>query len=464
MYLQGMSYQPNEEHGVPTGNTQGNNKMNEMVTTKPLSGSPVPEITSAEIDAVVRKAAWRLIPILFLAYLINFIDRINISFAKLQMSQALGLDDVAYGIGAGMFFIGYFFFEVPSNMILERLGARRWVSVIMVAWGGATLSLAFITTPLEFYVIRFFIGFAEAGFFPGVVLFITYWFPVSHRGRIMAVFMAGLAVSGIIGGPICGAIIQYMDGYAGLAGWQWLMITTGFPCIIIAAGIYFLLTDRPDHANWLNPREKQVLHVSLGNQDRPKASIKAALRNFWTWNSAWIYFLLVCGGYGISFWMPTLFSQAGIESNAKIGLLVAVPNILGVIAMLLICRNSDRTQERRWHLTACFTLVAVGYLVIASQLNSVTGLLVGLSIAHIGILAGVPLSWTIPTRMLTPAATAVGIAVIASIGNLGGFFAPVLIGKFSQLTGSFAIGFLVIGALQVIAALWTALTVRIPRH
>lgn len=438
--------------------------MSEIVTTKPFRDPTVPEILSKEIDDVVRKAAWRLIPILFLAYLINFIDRMNISFAKLQMSQALGLDDVAYGVGAGMFFIGYFFFEVPSNMILERVGARRWVPIIMVAWGGATLSLAFVTTPLEFYVIRFFIGFAEAGFFPGVVLFMTYWFPVSHRGRIMALFMAGLAVSGVVGGPICGAIIEYMDGYAGLAGWQWLMITTGLPSLIVAAGIYFLLTDKPDHANWLSPREKLVLKASLGHQDRPKASIKAALLNFWTWSSAWIYFLLVCGGYGISFWMPTLFSKAGIESNAKIGLLVAVPNLLGVIAMLLICRHSDRTQERRWHLTACFTLVAVGYLVIASQLNSVTGLLVGLSIAHIGILAGVPLSWTIPTRMLTPAATAVGIAVIASIGNLGGFVAPVLIGKLSLLTGNFGIGFLAIGALQLVAALWTALTVRIPRH
>ncbi|MEG0488381.1 MAG: MFS transporter, partial [Acinetobacter sp.] len=178
---------------------------------------------------------------------------------------------------------------------------------------------------------------------------------------------------------------------------------------------------------------------------------------------AWIYFLLVCGGYGISFWMPTLFSKAGIESSAKIGLLVAIPNLLGVIAMLLICRHSDKTQERRWHLTACFTVIAIGYLVIASQLGSVTGLLIGFSIAHIGILAGIPLSWTIPTRMLTPAAAAVGIGVVASIGNLGGFAAPVLIGKFSQLTGSFVIGFLVIGALQVIAALWTALTVRIPR-
>ena len=280
----------------------------------------------------------------------------------------------------------------------------------------------------------------------------------------MALFMAGLAVSVVIGGPVCGAIIEYLDGYAGLAGWQWLMITTGLPCLIIAAGIYFLLTDRPDQVNWLSPREKQVLKTSLGHQDRPKASIKAALLNFWTWNSAWLYFLLVCGGYGISFWMPTLFSQAGIESNAKIGLLVAVPNLLGVIAMLLICRHSDKTQERRWHLTACFSLIAVGYLVIVSQLHSVVGLLIGFSIAHIGILAGAPLSWTIPTRMLTPVAAAVGIGIIASIGNLGGFFAPVLIGKFSQLTGNLGIGFLVIGALQLIGALWTAFTVRIPRY
>lgn len=438
--------------------------MNEIVTTKSIEDSAAPEMLSVEIDQIVRKVAWRLIPILFLAYLINFIDRINISFAKLQMSQALGLNDVAYGVGAGMFFIGYFFFEVPSNMILERIGARRWVPMIMVAWGGATLSLAMVTTPIEFYFIRFFIGFAEAGFFPGVVLFMTYWFPASHRGRIMALFMAGLAVSGVIGGPVCGAIIEYLDGYAGLAGWQWLMITTGLPCLIIAAGIYFLLTDRPDQAKWLSPREKQVLKTSLGHQDRPKASIKAALLNFWTWNSAWLYFLLVCGGYGISFWMPTLFSQAGIESNAKIGLLVAVPNLLGVIAMLLICRHSDKTQERRWHLAACFSLIAVGYLVIVSQLHSVVGLLIGFSIAHIGILAGAPLSWTIPTRMLTPVAAAVGIGVIASIGNLGGFFAPVLIGKFSQLTGNLGIGFLVIGALQLIGALWTAFTVRIPRH
>ncbi|KAA8554046.1 MULTISPECIES: MFS transporter [Pseudomonas] len=356
------------------------------------SGSDVPNARAlpAEIDAVVRKAAWRLIPILFLAYVINFIDRVNISFAKLQMSHALGLDDVAFGVGAGMFFIGYFFFEVPSNMILERIGARRWVPLIMLTWGLATAAVAFVTTPLEFYLIRFFIGFAEAGFFPGVVLFMTYWFPPSHRGRMMALFMTGLAISGVIGGPVCGAIMEFLEGYAGLAGWQWLMIATGLPCLLVGVGIYLLLTDRPDQALWLSARERQVLKISLGSQERPKTSVKAGLLNFWSWNSAWIYFLLVCGGYGVSFWMPTLFSQAGVKSSAEIGLLVAVPNLVGAIAMLLICRHSDRTRERRWHLAACFTLAAIGYAVIASQLGNVAGLLIGLSIAHVGILAGVP--------------------------------------------------------------------------
>lgn len=437
--------------------------MSENVTVAAYADAPATGVLPAELDAVVRKAAWRLIPILFLAYLINFIDRVNISFAKLQMSQALGLDEVAFGVGAGMFFIGYFFFEVPSNMILERIGARRWVPLIMLAWGLATAALAFVRTPLEFYLIRFFIGFAEAGFFPGVVLFMTYWFPPSHRGRMMALFMTGLAISGVIGGPVCGAIMEFLEGYAGLAGWQWLMIATGLPCLLVGMGIYLLLTDHPDQARWLSPRERQVLKASLGSQERPKTSVKAGLLNFWSWNSAWIYFLLVCGGYGVSFWMPTLFSQAGVESSAEIGLLVAVPNLLGAIAMLLICRHSDRTQERRWHLAACFAVATIGYAVTASQLGSVAGLLIGLSIVHVGILAGVPLSWTIPTRMLAPSAAAVGIAIVASVGNLGGFVAPVLIGKLSEASGELFTGFLAIGGLLLLGALWTALTVRIPR-
>jgi sugar phosphate permease len=437
--------------------------MSEFSATAARADSLLAMPPANEVDAVVRKAAWRLVPILFVAYLINFIDRVNISFAKLQMSSALGLDDVAFGIGAGMFFIGYFLFEVPSNMILERIGARRWVPIIMVAWGLATAALAFVSSPLEFYLIRFFIGFAEAGFFPGVVLFLTYWFPVTHRGRIMALFMTGLAVSGVVGGPVCGAIMQYLDGHAGFAGWQWLMMATGLPCLLVAVAIYFLLTDRPEQAAWLDARERDVLKRSLGNLDRPKASLKAGVFNFWSWNCAWIYFLLVCGGYAMSFWMPTLFRQAGVVSSLDIGLLVALPNLVGVVAMLLICRHSDRTQERRWHLASCFALATVGFAVMASQLGSVPGLVLGLSIAHVGILSGVPMSWTIPTRMLTPSAAAVGIGIIASVGNLGGFAAPVLMGKLSEQSGGFGAGILAVGGLLLLGTLWTALTVRMPR-
>ena len=329
------------------------------------------------LDAVVRKVAWRLIPVLFVAYVINFIDRVNISFAKLQMGQALGLDDVSFGIGAGMFFIGYFVFEVPSNMILERIGARRWMPIIMLAWGAATVAMAWVTTPFEFYALRFFIGFAEAGFFPGIVLFMTYWFPPSHRGRMMAVFMAALAISGVIGGPICGAIMQFFDGVSGMAGWQWLMIATGLPCVLVGVAIYLLVTDRPEQASWLTPAEHAVLHASLGNPQKPKASLREGFINFWSWNSAWIYFLLVCGGYGLSFWMPTLLHNAGVASNATVGLLIAIPNLVAAIVMILASRHSDRTQERRWHLVAGFVLGVLGYTVCAFQLDSVAGLLVG---------------------------------------------------------------------------------------
>lgn len=412
------------------------------------------------LDAVVRKVAWRLIPILFVAYVINFVDRVNISFAKESMGIALGLDDVSFGIGAGMFFIGYFIFEVPSNMILERVGARRWVPVIMLAWGIATAALAWVTTPMQFYVIRFFIGFAEAGFFPGIVLFMTYWFPPSHRGRMMAVFMTALALSGILGGPVCGAILEFMGGVGNMAGWRWLMIVTGLPAAVVGVAIYLLIADHPDQAPWLDKDERELLRQSIGRTEKPKTSLKAGLRNFWTWNSAWLYFLLVCGGYGISFWMPTLFRGAGVTSTIDIGLLVAIPNLVGAVAMILVSRHSDRTRERRWHLTACFALGALGYAITAVSLDSVTLVVLGLSIGMAGLLPAVPLSWTVPTSMLSPSAAAVGIAVIASVGNLGGFFAPVVIGKLSVMTGGLSAGFLVITGLLALGTLWSAFSLR----
>lgn len=416
--------------------------------------------STAALDAVVRKVAWRLIPILFLAYVINFIDRVNISFAKMQMSQVLGLDDVAFGIGAGMFFVGYFLFEVPSNMILERIGARRWVPVIMIAWGIATTAMAWVTTAAGFYALRFLIGFAEAGFFPGIVLFMTYWFPVSHRGRMMAVFMMALAISGVIGGPVCGAIIEYLDGRSGLAGWQWLMIATGLPCMVVGAAIYLMVTDRPDDARWLSDGERQLLKDALGNPKKPVPSLRAGFTNFWSWNSALVYFLLVCGGYGFSFWLPTLLRNAGVASTATVGWLVAIPNLIGAIGMILLSRNSDRTQERRWHLVACFVLGALGYAICALDLSNTWVLVVGCAVGYTGVLAAIPISWTVPTRMLPPSATAVGIAIIASVGNLGGFVAPVVIGKMSAITGSFAGGLWIIAGLLVFGSIWSAVSLR----
>ncbi|MBA5640059.1 MFS transporter [Duganella sp. LX20W] len=425
-----------------------------------LAVDAIPTSQDAALDHLVRKVAWRLIPILFLAYVVNFIDRINISFAKIQLGKALAMDDAAFGVGAGMFFIGFFVFEVPSNMILERIGARRWVPTIMVAWGIATTAMAYVTTPFQFYLIRFLIGFAEAGFFPGVVLFLTYWFPLSHRGRIMSWFMAALAISGVIGGPICGAIMEFLDGAHGLAGWQWLLVSTGLPCILVAAGIYLRLSDTPEQAEWLSANDRKRLIASLGKIKRPSASLKAGFASVWSWNCAWLYFLLICGGYGISFWMPTLFSQAGVGSSAKIGLLVSATNFAGLVSMLLLSRSSDLMQERRWHLTAAFALGCAGFIVIAMQIGNVAGMAIGAAIAYAGVLAGVPIFWTVPTRMLSPAASAVGIAIVASVGNLGGFAAPVLVGKVSAATGSLSGGFWIIGVLLLLGAVWSAVTLR----
>lgn len=417
------------------------------------------------LDAIVRKVTWRLIPILFISYVFNYLDRVNVSFAKLQMGQMLGLDDAAFGLGAGMFFIGYFFFEIPSNMILERVGARVWIARIMVTWGLINAGMAFVQTPMQFYVMRFLIGFAEAGFFPGIVLYLTYWFPTSHRGRIMALFMASLAICGIVGGPFSGAVMQYLDGVYALHGWQWLMLLTGLPCLVLAVAVWFMLTDRPEHADWLSAQEKQVLGAAIhADASAPEAKPSSgALRNRYTWISSLTYFLLVCGAYGMSFWIPSILANAGMTSFAEIGLVSAIPNVAGIVAMTLISRSSDRHQERRWHLVGCFLLAAIGFAVLSVQLENVVGAIIGLTIATMGILSALPLSWTVPTKALSKSEAAVGIAVITSLGNLGGFVSPVVIGKISVASGSMSGGFLLLCGALVSGALWVALTVRLPR-
>lgn len=416
------------------------------------------------LTAIVRKVTWRLIPILFISYVFNYLDRVNVSFAKLQMGQMLGLDDAAFGLGAGMFFIGYFFFEIPSNMILERVGARVWIARIMVTWGLINAGMAFVHTPMQFYVMRFLIGFAEAGFFPGIVLYLTYWFPTSHRGRIMALFMASLAISGILGGPFSGAVMQYLDGVYSLQGWQWLMLLTGLPCLVLAVAVWFMLTDRPEDARWLSLQEKQMLSAAIhADSSEPEARLSGgALRNRYTWISSLTYFLLVCGAYGMSFWIPSILANAGMTSYAEIGLVSAIPNVAGIVAMTVIGRHSDARQERRWHLVGCFLMAAAGFAVLSAQLENVVGAITGLTIATMGILSALPLSWTVPTKALSKSEAAVGIAIVTSLGNLGGFVSPVVLGKISVANGSMSGGFLLLCGALVFGALWVALTVRLP--
>ncbi len=418
------------------------------------------------MDAIVHKITWRLIPILFISYCFNYLDRVNVSFAKLQMGQALGLDDAAFGLGAGMFFIGYFFFEIPSNLILERVGARMWIARIMVTWGLINAGMAFVTTPMQFYVMRFMIGFAEAGFFPGIILYLTYWFPSAYRGRIMALFMSSLAISGMLGGPFSGAVMEFFDGAGGLVGWQWLMILTGLPCVVLAVAVWFMLTDRPAKAAWLDSNEKQQLAAALASEAGIAKAGTAwdAVRSFHTWNGSLVYFLLVCGGYGMSFWIPSILARAGMTSYAEIGLMSAIPNVAGIVAMIMIGRSSDARQERRWHLAACFALAAIGFTIVSSQLDSVAGAILGLSVASMGILSALPLSWTVPTRMLSQSAAAVGIAIITSLGNLGGFVSPVVLGKISVATGSMVNGFILLSAVLACGAVWVAVSVRLPRQ
>lgn len=411
-------------------------------------------------EALMRKIAWRLLPILFLGFLISFIDRINIAFAKQQMGASLGLSDTAFGLGAGLFFIGYVLFEIPSNHILERVGAKLWIALIMVVWGLATMAMALVQSPASFYLLRILLGVAEAGFFPGVIYFISIWFPESHRGRMLAVFMSALALSGIAGGPICGAILQYFDGTWDIQGWQWLMILTGLPAIIVAFAIYLIIADNPSRAPWLNDEERRMLAEGQVGAPREHGSIMAGIKEPWSWKIALIYGCLTTGGYAISFWIPTIFREAGIETNLEIGFLVAIPNLVGGTAMILVNRWADKSPRGSWALPLCCLISAIGMAIAAAAAGNAVGLLIGLSTAFAGVLSGLPLCWAIAGRYMPAIALGAGIALANSLGNLGGFFGPVFVGKISDMTGAIMGSFWWLSCLSLIAMVASTLFLR----
>lgn len=427
-----------------------------MAANIPLSaeGQASPPDREAYSNALYRKIFLRLVPFLFLCYIASYLDRVNVGFAKLQMMSDLQFSDTVYGIGAGIFFIGYFLFEVPSNLLLEKFGAKLWIARIMVTWGVISGAMMFANSTWSFYTLRFLLGIAEAGFFPGVILYLTYWFPAARRGRIVAAFMTGIAFAGIIGGPLSGWIMQAFDGVNGWAGWQWLFLLEAAPSVILGVLVLIYLDNNVQSARWLTDEEKRFIEADLArdNKSKAKMSLGAVFSNGKVWQMSGIYFCFIMGLYGISFWLPQLIKNAGVQSLLNVGLVTAIPYGCAVVGMILISRNSDLTGERRWHIAACALLGALGLLISTQVVDNIPLSLAALSLATLGILTTLPLFWTLPTAFLGGTAAAAGIAIINSIGNLAGFVSPYLVGAIRDATQSTDAGMYVIAVSLCIGA------------
>ena len=401
---------------------------------------------SRRLDATYRKISWRLMPMLFLAYVVSYLDRQNIGFAKLQMQHELGLSDSVFGLGASVFFIGYFLFEVPSNILLHRFGARRWIARIMISWGVVSVLMFMTRGPVSFYALRFLLGVAEAGLVPGVILYLTYWFPAERRARIVAMFYTAVAVSGIVGGPLSGWLMQTLNGTNGMSGWQWLFIVEGLPSLVLGFVVWRYLDESPDRAAWLSSEEKAAVDAQLDRRDQSQHSTLHALGDRQLWLLIAVFFTMCAGITGVGLWMPTLVQQTGVKSLTQIGLLTAIPYGVAIIAMFLHCRHSDRTGERRWHVAVPLVVGALG-LAIAVRFGHDTAIsLLGLTMGASGILCATPPFWSLPVARLSGGAAAVGVAMVCAFGNLGSFASPFFIGLTRDLTHHNAVGLYTIAA------------------
>ena len=377
-------------------------------------------------------------PLLMVCFLVAYLDRVNVGFAKLQMLDDLAFSEAVYGLGAGIFFIGYLMFEVPSNIALHRFGARRWIARIMVTWGLLSAAMMFVQTPWSFYALRFLIGVAEAGFFPGIIFYLTTWFPGHRRGVMVALFICALPISNLLGSLISGYIMQYMNGVAGYAGWQWLFVIEGLPAVFLGMAVFCLLRDRIADASWLSEAEKRGMQAAIDrdNQGKQGHSVREGLLNPKIWLLGAVYFCLVMGQYIISFWMPTIIRNSGIDQPWVIGLLSAIPFAAAAVAMVLVGRSSDRHHEYRWHVAICATLGAAGVLFGTLLGDNLWLAMIGLTVGTAAMISSLPVFWGMPTAVVGGAAAAAGIALINSMGNVAGFFATIVVGWMTQLTDS----------------------------
>jgi len=404
---------------------------------------------------------WRLLPFLFFCYLCAYLDRINVSFAKLQMLQDLGMSDAVYGLGAGIFFVGYLLFEVPGNLVLLKVGARRWIARIMVTWGALAAAMMFVRTPAQFYAMRFLLGVAEAGFIPAILLYFTYWFPASQRGKVTALFLTGIPMSGVVGGPLSGWIMHSVSGHGGLAGWQWLFLLEGVPTILIGVVAWFYLDDRVADASWLTAAQKATIARNL-ERDMPTRKLHSLRDGFMSpriLKLSAIYFFFEMGLYGVSFWLPSLIKAAGVANPLDIGLLSAVPYAAATVAMIVVGYRSDRSGERRWHLALPGVVGAAGLCLSVAWAHSTVLAMISLTIGTMGVMTTISQFWALPPTVLGGAAAAAGIALANSVGSIAGVVSPWVIGVLQTTTGSTGNGVLGLAVSMVIAS---ALTLTMP--
>jgi len=412
---------------------------------------------SADIaQSALWKVRWRLIPFLFLLYIVAYLDRVNVGFAAIDMNRDLGFTAAVYGLGSGIFFLSYTLFEVPSNLILARVGVRIWIARIMFTWGMFATAMIFVNSATTFYVLRFLLGIAEAGFFPGIILYLTYWFPARERGKAVGYFMTATAMAGVIGAPVSSALLQ-LHGLGGLQGWQWLFLIEGIPAMILAPVVLYFMTDGPADATWLTPDERDWLSREMAAEHAhtpPHAhvTLRAALLSPRLWIVSLPYFCIVIAFYGISFWLPQIVQGASGFSSAMVVLLSAIPYVSATLGLVFFGWNSDRTGERRWHVAGPCLIGAAGFVLTVLAPPTPAFALATLSIAAFGIWGTLGPYWTMPTAFLRGTAAAGGIALVNSVGNLGGFVGPFVVGWIREATGGFTAGLLTLAAILAIGA------------
>jgi ACS family tartrate transporter-like MFS transporter len=416
--------------------------------------------TAADADAqlgrdTLTKVGWRLLPFLLLLYIVAWLDRVNIGFAALQMNADLGFSATVYGFGAGVFFIGYALFEVPSNLILVRVGARLWIARIMITWGILSVAMMFVSGPLSFYVLRFLLGVAEAGFLPGIIYYLGHWYPAKDRARAVSWFMVAIPVSTVIGAPLSGLILE-LDGWRGLEGWQWLFLIEGIPAVALGFVVLGYLTDTPERAKWLEPEERRWLAESVAAEQRAAHArhgigLRAAFVHPTVWLLALILFACQCGSYGLTLWIPQIVRGLSGLGDLMVSAISALPYVAAAIGMIAIGTSSDRSGERFMHIAIPCAVGGIGFMLSAYFTSPLPGM-IALTIAAVGDLGTRGPFWALPTRFLTGSAAAAGIALINTMASLGGFVGPYAVGLVRDITGGFAGGLVFLAVLLLLAA------------